>query len=81
MKLSEFQKPTDIPQQCLAINPGRHCPMFGVSTVLRTMEHLTVIYLGTTDCVYFAQKAFRTFEAEPPGRRTPRVLVSIQHTV
>lgn len=76
MRLSEYQKPADIPQCCLAVNPGRHCPMFGVSSVLRSIEHLTVIYLGTTDCVYFAQKAFRTFEAEHPDRRCARVLAA-----
>lgn len=56
MYLHEFTVPTAVSQYSCAINPGKHCPLFGVSAALRMVSGITLIYIGTQDCVYYAQK-------------------------
>ena len=63
MRLREYKNPNEIPQYSCAITPGRHCPLFGVSAALRSVEGITLIYIGTQDCVYYAQKEVLTRQA------------------
>ncbi|NLM06495.1 MAG: hypothetical protein GX219_06210 [Tissierellia bacterium] len=56
MRLDEYTGFNNIPNYNAAISPGRHCPLFGVASILRHIEGSTIIYLGTQDCVYYAQK-------------------------
>lgn len=56
MYLNEFTTPRAVPQYGKAIAPGKHCPLFGIGAVLRGIDHITLIYLGTQDCVYYAKK-------------------------
>lgn len=56
MRLHEFTNTNSVPQYSCAITPGRHCPLFGVSAALRGVAGITLIYIGTQDCVYYAQK-------------------------
>ncbi len=64
MNLQEYNLGDEIPQYCAAISPGKHCPLFGVCSVLRYVDNISVIYLGTNDCVYFAQKQYLTTSIE-----------------
>ena len=68
MNLQEYHLGSDIPQLCGAISPGKHCPLFGVCSVLRYVDHVSVIYLGTNDCVYFAQKQYLTTSIDHPSQ-------------
>lgn len=56
MRLKEFTTANTVPQYSCAITPGRHCPLFGVSAAMRGVAGITLIYIGTQDCVYYAQK-------------------------
>lgn len=56
MRLHEFTTPRAVPRHSCAISPGKHCPLFGAGGVLRGVSGITLLYLGTQDCVYYAQK-------------------------
>ena len=56
MRLHEYTTPDAVPRYSCAITPGRHCPLFGVAAVLRHVAGTTLLYIGTQDCVYYAQK-------------------------
>ena len=56
MRLREYTTPRQVPRYRCAIAPGKHCPLFGVGSVLRGIRGLTLIYVGPRDCVYYAQK-------------------------
>lgn len=56
MRLHEFTTPRAVPRYTCAISPGKHCPLFGAGGVLRGVDGITLLYLGTQDCVYYAQK-------------------------
>lgn len=56
MKVRDYTNPRQVPRYCRAIAPGKHCPLFGVGAVLRGIRGLTLIYVGTRDCVYYAQR-------------------------
>jgi len=56
MRLRDYTAPSAVPHYSCAITPGRHCPLFGAAAVLRGIADATLIYIGTQDCVYYAQK-------------------------
>lgn len=56
MRLRDYTHPNAVPHYSCAITPGRHCPLFGAASALRGIEGATLIYVGTQDCVYYAQK-------------------------
>lgn len=56
MRLQEFTSANAVPQFSCAVTPGKHCPLFGVAAALRGVSGITLIYIGTQDCVYYAQK-------------------------
>ena len=68
MELRDYVLGEELPQYSSAITPGKHCPLFGVSSVIKYVDHVTAIYLGTRDCVYFAMKQFLTSPADAPTR-------------
>lgn len=72
MYLNEFTSARAVPQYGKAISPGKHCPLFGIGAVLRGIGHITLIYLGTQDCVYYAKKEM--LDAQRPGVPSSRVL-------
>ena len=57
MRLREYTAARAVPRYSCAISPGKHCPLFGAGAVLRGIGGITLLYLGTQDCVYYAQKA------------------------
>ena len=75
MKLREYTTPRQVPRYCRAIAPGKHCPLFGVGAVLRGIRGLTLIYVGTRDCVYYAQKEALIHRLST-GREGARVLAA-----
>lgn len=56
MRLRDYTVPNAVPHYSCAVSPGRHCPLFGAAAVLRGVAGATLIYIGTQDCVYYAQK-------------------------
>lgn len=56
MRLQDYTTANAVPKFSCAITPGRHCPLFGVAAALRNVSGITLIYVGTQDCVYYAQK-------------------------
>lgn len=56
MRLHEFTTHDEVPHYSCAVTPGRHCPLFGAAAVLRNIAGVTLLYIGTQDCVYYAQK-------------------------
>lgn len=81
MRLREFTTPAEVPHYSCAITPGRHCPLFGAASVLRSVAGVTLIYVGTQDCVYYAQKDALTRQlggaaGRNPGFRTLAVQLS-----
>ena len=63
MRLRDYTVPSAVPHYSCAITPGRHCPLFGAAAVLRGIAGATLIYIGTQDCVYYAQKDALTRQA------------------
>ena len=55
MYLREFVTPRQVPQYSKTISPGKHCPLFGVGAVFSGIQNVTLIYIGTQDCVYYAK--------------------------
>lgn len=68
MRLDEFTTANAVPQYSCAITPGKHCPLFGVTAALRGVAGITLIYIGTQDCVYYAQKDVLTRHMSAKGR-------------
>lgn len=66
MRLHEYTTPEAVPRYGCAITPGKHCPLFGVSAVLRHVAGAALLYIGTQDCVYFAQKDALTRQLSAP---------------
>ncbi len=69
MYLNEFVSPREVPQYGKAISPGKHCPLFGVGAVLRGIKNITLIYVGTQDCVYYAKKEMMDHQYSIYGRK------------
>lgn len=69
MRLQDFQNAAGVPQFRCAITPGKHCPLFGVAAALRCVAGITLIYIGTQDCVYYAQKDALTSQLTDPEMR------------
>lgn len=70
MYLSEYTTPRAVPQYSRAISPGKHCPLFGVGAVLRGIQNITLIYVGTQDCVYYARKETLAHQLSMQGKGT-----------
>lgn len=80
MRLHEYTAPEAVPRYGCAITPGKHCPLFGVSAVLRHVAGAALLYIGTQDCVYFAQKDALTRQLSAPrpdGRRFRTLAVQL----
>ena len=67
MRLHEYTTPNAVPHYSCAISPGKHCPLFGVAAVLRHVAGAALLYIGTQDCVYYAQKDALTRQLSVPG--------------
>ena len=67
MRLHEYTAPNAEPHYSCAISPGTHCPLFGVAAVLRHVGGASLLYIGTQDCVYYAQKDALTRQCSVPG--------------
>ena len=81
MRLRDYTVPNAVPHYSCAITPGRHCPLFGAAAVLRGVAGATLMYIGTQDCVYYAQKDALTRQlsikgSEDSGFRTLAVQLS-----
>ena len=75
MRLREYTAARAVPRYSCAISPGKHCPLFGAGAVLRGIGGITLLYLGTQDCVYYAQKAALEHRLSAPrGAESSRVL-------
>ena len=74
MRLRDYTVPNAVPHYSCAISPGRHCPLFGAASVLRGISGATLIYIGTQDCVYYAQKDALTRQASTNGIQGLRTL-------
>lgn len=75
MHLREYSLGMEVPKYGNAISPGLHCPLFGVCAVMRSIAGITVIYLGTNDCVYFAKKQYLSAEGHE-GEEKARVVAA-----
>lgn len=72
MRLREYTAARAVPRYSCAISPGKHCPLFGAGAVLQGIGGITLLYLGTQDCVYYAQKAALEHRLPPErGRKAP----------
>lgn len=75
MRLREYTAARAVPRYSCAISPGKHCPLFGAGAVLQGIGGITLLYLGTQDCVYYAQKAALEHRlSAPSGAESSRVL-------
>lgn len=76
MRLSQFKHPVDVPRYTCAVSPGKHCPLFGISSLFRGIEGVTLMYLGPQDCVYYARRSSfdQWLKAAEKGSKMPRVL-------
>lgn len=74
MRLRDYTVPNAVPHYSCAVSPGRHCPLFGAAAVLRGISGTTLMYIGTQDCVYYAQKDALTRQASRNGIQGLRTL-------
>lgn len=76
MRLSEYKHPVDIPRYTCAVSPGNHCPLFGISSLFRGIEGVTLIYVGPQDCVYYSRRSSfdQWAKSSESGAKMPRVL-------
>lgn len=79
MRLRDYTIPNEVPHYSCAITPGRHCPLFGAAAVLRGVAGATLMYIGTQDCVYYAQKDALTRRfSERNGKQTNFRTLAVQ---
>ncbi len=75
LRLSEVNNMEDVNKLSCAISPGGHCPLFGVSLALKSISGISIIFVGTKECTYYAKTT--TFEQMGYSKNAPNVILAV----